>query len=199
MSGLIFRLPGLFTDPTIPKLYRDKAITAGTKYCFDSKDTYSFPRQAAPVPGVDIWKNLLDGGPNASFSGTIGFDTGFKFFTTDGDYITLPVSGIVPVDADAMLAIIWVKLGTPAATGGAAVFNTGSGYSTANNQYAMTWQNRELRFHVGGWQTVAVRPEGADGWHNLAVCLEKQGRKAESAAAAARAAELAGAYGRVKP
>ena len=159
MSGLIFRLPGLFTDPTIPKLYRDKAITAGTKYCFDSKDTYSFLRQAAPVPGVDIWKNLLDGGPNASFSGTIGFDTGFKFFTTDGDYITLPVSGIVPVDADAMLAIIWVKLGTPAATGGAAVFNTGSGYSTANNQYAMTWQNRELRFHVGGWQTVAVRPE----------------------------------------
>lgn len=48
-------------------------------------------------------------------------------------------------------------------------------------------------------QAVAVRPEGADGWHNLAVCLEKQGRKAESAAAVARAAELAGAYGRVKP
>lgn len=156
MSGLIFRLPGLFTDLTIPKLYRDKVITAGTKYCFDSKDAYSFPRQAAPVPGVDVWKNLLDGGPFASFTGGIGFDTGFKFFTADGDYINLPASGIVPENADAMLVIIWVKLGTPAPSGGAAVFNAGSSYAATNNQYALTWLNGALRFHVGGWQSNAM-------------------------------------------
>lgn len=154
MSGLIFRLPGLFTDPTIPKLYRDKVITAGTKFCFDAKDTYSFPRQAAPVPGLDVWKNLLDDGPSASFTGAIGFDGGFRLAATGARYITLPASGMAPANADAFVAIVWIRLG--AATAGAAVISAGSSYGADGNQYAMTWSGGDLRFHVGGWQAQAV-------------------------------------------
>lgn len=156
MSGLIFRLPGLFTDTTIPKLYRDKVITAGTKFCFDAKDTYSFPRQAAPVPGLDVWVNLVDGGPSGGFTGAIGFDGGFKLASSGGRRIVLPASGIAPANADGFVAIIWVKLGT--ATGGSVVLNAGSDYNASGNQYAMTWSRAggDLRFHVGGWQLNAV-------------------------------------------
>ena len=155
MSGLIFRLPGLFTDLTIPKLYRDKVITAGTKYCYDSKDVYSFPRQAAPVSGVDAWKNLLDGGPSANFIGNLGFDIGFKFFQANGEYITLPASGIAAAGAEGFLVTIWIKLGKPTVSGGSAVFSAGSVYGVEGNQYALTWLNGELRFHIGGWQANA--------------------------------------------
>lgn len=154
MSGLIFRLPGLFTDPTIPKLYRDKVITAGTKYCFDSIDTYSYPKQAAPAPGVDFWKNLLDGGPTASFTGAIGFGKGFQLAASGSRSITLPSAGKPAPSDSAMLAIVWIKLGDPG-SGGSTVISSGSDYGPAN-QYAMTWSSRDLRFHVGGWQSTAV-------------------------------------------
>ena len=39
-------------------------------------------------------------------------------------------------------------------------------------------------------QLVEARPDDARGWHNLAVCLEGQGRTAEAEEAAARAAAL---------
>ena len=158
MNGLVIRLPGYFTDLTIPKLYRDKVITEGTKYCFDSKDTYSYSKQAAPAAGLDVWKNLLDGGPSASFSGVLGFNDGFSLFTTANEFITLPTAGIAPADADAFVAILWIKLGDPVVSGGAAVLVAGSGYSTANNQYSLTWSNKELRTHVGGWQATVVYP-----------------------------------------
>lgn len=157
MSGLIFRLPGLFTDINIPKLYRDKVITAGTKYCFDSKDTYSYVKQQAPAAGLDVWKNLLEGGPSANFSGVIGFDSGFSLFTTANDYITLPVSGIAPAKSDAFVAIIWIKLGRT--SGGAAVLAAASGYNPDNNQYSLTWNSGELRTHIGGWQSTVVAKE----------------------------------------
>ena len=48
-------------------------------------------------------------------------------------------------------------------------------------------------------RAVAVRPEKAEGWHNLAVCLKLQGRTGESADAAAHAAALDPAYGKLKP
>jgi len=176
MSGLIFRLPGFFTDPTIPKLYRDKVITAGTKFCFDAKDTYSFPRQAAPVPGLDVWKNLLDDGPSASFTGAIGFDGGFRLAATGARRITLPASGIAPASADAFVAIIWIKLGAP--TGGAAVISAGSSYGADGNQYGMTWSGAggDLRFHVGGWQAQAVTAADAktDDVYQFAMSMKKR-------------------------
>ena len=155
MSGLIFRLPGLFTDPTIPKLYRDKVITAGTKYCFDSKDTYSYAKQAAPAAGLDAWKNLLDGGPAATFAGVVGFaGGGFSFFPTANEYITLPAVGIAAPNADAFVAIIWIKLG--ANVSGAALFAAASSYAAASCQYALTYLSGEIRSHIGGWQSTVV-------------------------------------------
>lgn len=154
MDGTFIRLKLEFTDKTIPKLYRDKVISSGTKYCLDSKDTYSFAKQSAPVAGVDVWKNLLDGGPSASFTGNVGFDGGFKFVNAAGEFITLPASGIVPAAADAFVAIFWVKVGVP--TGGAAVFNAGSGYTNTTNQYALAWASGALNFYVGGWQSPAI-------------------------------------------
>ena len=46
---------------------------------------------------------------------------------------------------------------------------------------------------------VELRPQGAKGWQNLAVCLERQGRTEEAAQAAARAAALLAPYGSANP
>ena len=176
MNGTFIRLQGEFTDLTIPKLYRDKTITAGTKYCYDAKDTYSYVKQAAPVAGLDVWKNLLDGGPAAVFSGVLGFDAGFSLFTTANEYITLPTAGIAAANADAFVAIIWIKLGNPGETGGSAVLAAASGYTTANNQYSLTWNNKELRTHVGGWQATVVYPADvvATDIYQFAVSMKKR-------------------------
>jgi hypothetical protein len=45
-------------------------------------------------------------------------------------------------------------------------------------------------------RVVEMRPEGAKGWHDLSVCLERQGRRTEAAEAAARAPRR---YGSAKP
>lgn len=173
MSGLIFRLPGLFTDLTIPKLYRDKVITAGTKYCYDAKDIYSFPKQAAPVPGVDVWKNLLDGGPSVNFTGALGFSGGFTIASAQNDIITMPATGIAAADADAFLAVIWIKLGT--STGGSAVLVAGSGYSSNNCQYSLTYANSELRSIIGGWQaTVALAGYNPNDIVQFAMSMKKR-------------------------
>lgn len=155
MNGTFIRLQAEFTDTSIPKLYRDKLITSGTRYVYDSIDTYSYSKQAAPNAGADVWKNLLDSGANATFTGPLGFSKGFTIATTVNDYINLPASGIASPTADGFVAIIWFKMGTPNDTGGASVINAGSSYSTTTNQYAMTFSNKELRFHVGGWQRTA--------------------------------------------
>ena len=39
-------------------------------------------------------------------------------------------------------------------------------------------------------RVVELRPEGAKGWYDLSICLERQGRTEEAAEAAARAAAL---------
>lgn len=154
MNGTFIRLQGEFTDLTIPKLYRDKVITAGTKYCYDAKDPFSYLKQVAPAVGVDTWKNLLDDGPAATFSGALGFNEGFTVVGPLNDFITLPVSGVAAANADGFVAIIWIKLGT--STGGAAVFAAASGYSPTNCQYTLTYSGGELRSHIGGWQSTVV-------------------------------------------
>lgn len=176
MNGTFIRLQAEFTDTSIPKLYRDKLITAGTKYVFDSQDTYSYEKQATPTPGVDVWRNLLDSGANATFSGAVGFVKGFTLAAAVSDYINMPNSGIAAPTSDGFVSIIWFKLGTPSETGGSAVINAGSGYSATTNQYAMTWSNKDLRFHVGGWQRTAF---AAGTWqpndiHQFAMSMKKR-------------------------
>lgn len=155
MSGLIFRLPGFFTDPSIPKLFRDKVITAGTKFCYDSNDVYSYPKQLPPIAGVDVWRNLVESGPSATFAGSFGFGKGFQLAASGNRSIALPASGKPGATDAAMLVIIWIKLGDPGA-GGSAVLNSGYDYGPGN-QYAMTWSAGSLRYNLGGWQVTAVQ------------------------------------------
>ncbi len=79
---------------------------------------------------------------------------------------------------------------------------------TAANPYSFAaWLNWGiLEGRQGNWaeserllrRAIDVRPENPRGWHNLAVCLERQGRVVEAAEAAARGEE-ARSYGRTKP
>lgn len=108
-------IPGVtFTDSTLPKLYRDFAITPGTKFCFDALDTYSWAKQATPIiAGADSWKNLVDINTDvAQFlnaSGAIGFNGGFDFLNTTGfPNITFPITS-KPAAADSFLMIQWMK------------------------------------------------------------------------------------------
>lgn len=164
MSGLIFRLPGFFTDTTIPKLYRDKVITAGTKYCFDSKDTYSFEKQAAPAAGLDVWKNLLEGGDDATFAGPLGFEGGgFSFKVGATDIIKLPASGVAPANANAFVTAIWIKLGTPTPATSEGIFGASDNFGDDKNQYSAHLFNNggsvELKLYIGAVSaTVLVRP-----------------------------------------
>lgn len=176
MNGTFIRLQAEFTDTTIPKLYLDKVITAGTRYVYDSQDTFSYVKQAAPSPGVDVWKNLLETGANASFVGPVGFSKGFTIASAVTDYINLPAVGIATPSADGFVAIVWVKMGTTSDTGGSSVINAGSGYNNTTNQYAMTWNNKELRFHVGGWQRTAFFAGSylATDIHQFAMSMKKR-------------------------
>ncbi|MGD9782220.1 MAG: tetratricopeptide repeat protein [Kiritimatiellia bacterium] len=80
----------------------------------------------------------------------------------------------------------------------------------ANPQAASAWANwGMLEGKAGNWsaserllrRVVEIRPESGKGWRDLSVCLERQGRAEEAAAAAAQAAERAPdrLYGSVKP
>lgn len=155
MTAQFIRLQAEFSDNSIPKLYRDSVITSGTKFVFDSLDNYSWAKQAAPTPGVDTWKNLLDSGNPASFTGPIGFNKGFTISVSSDDYITLPAESLVPANTKGFVVIIWIKPGTN--TGGAAVLSSGSDYST-KNQYGFTFFSSELRSHIGGRQATILQP-----------------------------------------
>jgi len=153
-NGLFIQLPGEFSDTTIPKLYRDKLITAGTKFVFDSVDTFSWAKQTAPL-ATDVWINLLDGGATASFGTGIAFDKkAFKLIATGGDIITLPASGIAASDADGFAMALWFLPDAPPY--GSSIMTAADNFNTLN-QYSMTWgesaANWALSVYVDGQKT----------------------------------------------
>ena len=110
---LIIRIPTVsFTDATIPILRNDSVANAGTLSIFDARDAdLSWPKQADPTEGVDLWQSLV-GTNAASFSGSVGWSNGFATNGTDQDMIELPdtfrFSG-----AQERCVIFWVKPGAP--------------------------------------------------------------------------------------
>jgi len=117
--GLLLRIPGVsFTDAAIPILYNDPVANAGTLDIFDALDAdISWPPQANPTEGSDLWKSLLGATPNtASFAGTIGFSGGFTFDDT-ADIITLP-NTFRRGASESGVVIFWTKVGTQAFTTG---------------------------------------------------------------------------------
>lgn len=161
MNGTFIKLNAEFSDLTIPKLYRDKVITEGTKYCFDSRDDYSYPKQGAPSAGLDTWVNLKDGGPAANFSGGIGFaGGGFTFVPGVADTINLPAAGVAPANADAFLTVLWIRVGTPLPVTTQGVFGASDNFADDKNQYSAHFFSNggtaELKLYQGSKSATAL-------------------------------------------
>lgn len=130
--ALIQRVPGVTFSNTLPKLYRDEVINAGTLQLYDALDTFSWASQAA---GPGTLNNLADVVDPASVSSTIAFDNGFRFVDTGSgaDLITLPASAQPAADEPGFLFLLWLKRDTTqvntlnAAVAGASTGNT-NGY-----------------------------------------------------------------------
>lgn len=171
-NGTFIKLQAEFTNTAIPKLYRDKVITAGTKYCFDTLDTFSFAKQAAPVAGVDVWKNLLDGGPTAAFTGSLGFSKGgFDFAAAGQQTVVLPASGISASSAEAFATAVWISCANDGTNQG--IFGGADNFTDTTNQYSahffMNGGNAELKMYQGSRNvTVAINPLASEivqlGW-----------------------------------
>lgn len=155
--SIITRIPGVtFTDASLPKLYRDNIVTAGTKWLYDAKDAYSYAKQAAPVAGTDAWVNLTESGVNASFGGSVGFSGGgFDFLPASGsDIITLPASGKVAANTAGFLAILWIEWGLQTSVSGYGVVGGCMSGTTAQWGWATQWNgnNGNLTSLVNGLQ-----------------------------------------------
>lgn len=161
MNGTFIRLQTEFTDPAIPKLYRDKVITTGTKYCFDARDEYSFVKQSAPSAGVDAWINLKEGGAAAAFNGVIDFTGGgFTFSAGGNDFIALPATGVAVASAHAFVTTLWIKLGTPAPASSQGIFGASDNFNDDKNQYSAHFFSNagvaELKLYQGSKSATAL-------------------------------------------
>ena len=138
---LITKIPGvIFTDTTLPKLYRDTAITPGTKWAYDALDTYSWPQQAAPTTG-GAWRDMSPAGGDAIFSNSsLGFSGGFT--KSAAGFLTCPASGKVASNAAGFLFILWLKYGTQPSSGYSGVAGCFDGNTL--NQYGITVNNDSL-------------------------------------------------------
>ena len=136
---IITKIPGItFTDATLPKLYRDTAITAGTKFLFDSLDTFSFPKQASPIAGADVWADLTPNAANASFSaGNVFGLGGFTFEPVAAQKISLPASGKSGANAAGFLFGIWIKHLAASATAFSGVTGMCDSTTASGNQYSL--------------------------------------------------------------
>lgn len=87
----VFKAVGACTDTSRPILYRDPAASAGSLFCLDSLDIYSWPSQAAPS-GAATLVDLLDIASASIAATAMGWSNGFVLDSADADAITLPVS-----------------------------------------------------------------------------------------------------------
>lgn len=134
---IIQKIPGNVFSASLPKLYRDRAITAGCKFCFDAMDTYSWSKQAAPISS-DQMVNLMDGLAAATFGATVpGWTNGFTF-AAGADTINLPTSGKLATNAAGFLFVCWIKHGTPAGAGVQGVAGIGNN-TTTDHQYSVSY------------------------------------------------------------
>lgn len=116
-NSLIFRVPGSFTDASLPKLSRDPIVNAGTKLVLDFADPYCFPGQAPDPGNGTVFKNLVDGMENAVLSKSalfpVGFSGGGLYFENgvndgQGSRLSLGNSFKFPLSVD-QLVICWMK------------------------------------------------------------------------------------------
>lgn len=137
--SLILTLPDVtFTDATLPKLYRDKSIGAGTLLAYDATNLYSWPSQAAPVAGSSLVDLSYNNNPAICATNNFGFSNGFTK-TTATAYFTLPSVAKPAASAAGFVFILWFKYGTQPTTG----YNGVAGWMDSNalNTYAIVINN----------------------------------------------------------
>lgn len=141
--ALITKIPGVtFTDNTLPKLYRESVITAGTRFLFDADDTYSYPSQATPVPGTTTWRDLSPVGATASFGSATPFEVnGFNMSTAvdQAKGIQLPASGKFTANpaSGGFLVTYWFKYLSVSASSYASFMGLADTTSLGANQYSV--------------------------------------------------------------
>jgi hypothetical protein len=60
------KLSSAFTDTSLPKLYRDPILTAGSLFLFDALNSYSNPNADGNIANGATFANLIDGAPGAT-------------------------------------------------------------------------------------------------------------------------------------
>ncbi len=153
-ASLVFTANDNFTDTTLPKLYRDYLINAGSKYLFDFGDVYCNPNVVNGVSAVanaTQFVNLVDGAPvatNAGSTTTQAADGGMVFAGTSNGatYINLGNTYDLSAANPEFLVIAWSKAATNCGNDRTAVM-LGSG--NAAFQYSIESSNAGANFNGG--------------------------------------------------
>jgi len=177
--SLITKIPGvIFTDSTLPKLYRDAAITSGTKFCFDAGDTYSFPAQATPAAS-SLWTDLTPNNSSATFgSAPAAFlNSGFNFNpAVNGlESIQLPMSGKPAANAAGFLFVIWLKYLAPTSSSYAGVAGYADSTSASVCAYALDTgaaNGSTIRTTINGF-TGSTQPMVVGNIYQIGGCAKK--------------------------
>lgn len=174
--SLITKIPGVtFTDTSLPKLYRDSAITAGCLWAHDALDTYSWPSQSAPLSGQH-WVDMSPiGSDSIAPSSGIGFSAGFT--KAAAGYFTNPVSGKVAGGADGFLYLLWLKHATQPTTGNSGI--AGLFDSNALHQYGIVCSNNvsngDIKLWFNGIYLITIPAVAAGTILQLGLALKKVG------------------------
>lgn len=146
-AATIFKSAGTCTDTTQPFQPRDPAASAGSLFCYDALDPYSWPTQAAPT-GTGPLVDLLDHANATIGVQAMGWANGFVFDSADTDRITLPASSKVASDAAGFGLTFWVKFASVAA-GNKGVLDL-SDDTAGSTQYGMYRSAADLVVRVDG-------------------------------------------------
>lgn len=119
MTSYITHLAGAFSDSTMSKLVRDKAITKGTRLLFDFKSSYSNPNADGTMTLGAPFVNVVDGAPGASIGGSAtyafinnrGTTGGIKApgAAGNGHVIGLGNTYSLHAGSHSFIALAWVK------------------------------------------------------------------------------------------
>ena len=173
-NATVFKSAGICTNASLPVLYRDPAITAGTLFCYDVLDPYSWPSQAA-TPGTASLVDLADNA-NASIAAVAlgwGASGGLVFSGAAADLITLPASSKLAANVSSFGFTCWVKLNALPAIGTyKGIAGIGEGGSHTLSQYSLQIAGTGNLTLVAGGVGVGAVPAVAGAVMQLGVTVE---------------------------
>lgn len=177
MVSVIQKLSSAFTDTTLPKLYRDPIMNAGTLALFDFLNSYCNPNADGALASGVTFNNMVDGSPigatlNASGNASnLTGKTGLSLSGAAGSTAKLLTFGTAGAFDDAVLKhnflyTLWLK--TPAAspaTGYTPLLSlspSGAGNGNAAQMWSDTGSDGyTVRFQQGNGSGTAVNSQRA--------------------------------------